>query len=236
VVGSLLTMARLDLSHPPRLPMVLPSILSADFARLGEECRLVLGLGADGLHVDVMDGHFVPNLTMGPAIVKSLRAALPDAWLDVHLMVTDPGQMLVPFAKAGADHLTFHAEVVPAADRAAMAGRIRDLGCTAGLALNPDRPIETDADSFGLFDMVLVMSVFPGFSGQSFIEDSIERCREVRQLVGNSVRVEMDGGIAPDTAKRVREAGCDMLVAASAIFGVQDDAKQEVIENLRGTE
>ncbi len=215
--------------------MVLPSILSADFARLGDDCREVLAMGADGLHVDVMDGHFVPNLTMGPAVVKSLRKALPAAWLDVHLMVDDPGPMLEPFAQAGADHLTVHAEVVPEAQRAAMVERIHGLGCSAGLALNPDRPIEADEASFGLFDLILIMSVYPGFSGQSFIPEAVERCRRARQLAPKTVRIEMDGGIAPETAPAVRAAGCELLVSASAIFGVESVARQRVIDELRGS-
>lgn len=226
--------SRFDLARPPRLPLILPSILSADFANLAADCRGVLSKGADGLHVDVMDGHFVPNLTMGPAIVKSLRAALPEVWLDVHLMVNDPGPMLEPFAKAGANHLTVHAEVVPQDQRSAMAQRIRDLGCTPGLALNPDRPIDLDAASFADFDMILVMSVFPGFSGQAFIEESLERCRAVRSKVGPNTRIEMDGGISPANADKVREAGCDVLVSASALFGVQDNARQGVLDQLRG--
>jgi len=216
--------------------MVLPSILSADFARLGDDCQQMLAAGADGLHLDVMDGHFVPNLTMGPAVVKSLRKALPAAWLDVHLMVNDPGPMLEPFAEAGADHLTVHAEVVPDAQRAAMVELIHSLGCSAGLALNPDRPIEADVASFGLFDLILVMSVFPGFSGQSFIAESVARCKQVRRSAPPTVRIEMDGGIAPDTAPRVRAAGCELLVSGSVLFGAKLTDRHGVIDVLRGTQ
>ena len=234
--------------------LVAPSILSADFARLGEDCDHVLrspdegGAGADLLHVDGMDGHFVPNLTMGPALVASLRRALPDAFLDVHVMVTDPIQYIAPFAEAGADHLTFHVE--PALDPRAGAGMaplsagydvaevaraVRDAGMTAGLAINPPTEL-TDGivEMCRGFELVLVMSVNPGFSGQAFIPGVLEKTRTLRDRLGEGVRIEMDGGIGLETAPACREAGADVLVAASAIFGVARADRARIIPELRG--
>jgi ribulose-phosphate 3-epimerase len=219
-------------SLPPRLPLVAPSILSADFANLAADCRDVLAAGADLLHVDVMDGHFVPNLTMGPALVASLRKALPGAFVDVHVMVTDPQQYVRPFAATGANHLTFHVE--PALNKNAGAGlsplsqgydprrladEVRAAGMTAGLGINPPTPVESILDLLPAFDLVLVMSVNPGFSGQAFIPSVLDKVRRVKPLLRPDQRLEMDGGIGPDTAAACREAGCDVLVSASAIFG-----------------
>ncbi|MEZ6210816.1 MAG: ribulose-phosphate 3-epimerase [Phycisphaerales bacterium] len=236
------------LTRPGRLPLIAPSILSADFAALGDECAHVLGeCGADVLHIDVMDGHFVPNVTMGAAVVKSLRKRLPNAFFDVHLMVTDPGQYIAGFADAGADHFTFHVE--PAVDRHAGAGdsplsrgydpravaeRVREAGMSAGLAVNPPTPVEWLEPYLDDFEMFLVMSVNPGFSGQAFIEGVLEKTKWLAGRVGEGQRVEMDGGVSPENAGRVRGAGCDVLVAASAIFGRPRTERAGVVRSLRG--
>jgi ribulose-phosphate 3-epimerase len=202
--------------------LIAPSILSADFARLGEECKAALAAGGDLLHVDVMDGHFVPNLSMGPAICASVHKALPDAMLDVHLMVTDPAAYIEPFAKAGASHVTFHIEVVK--DPRPLIASIHALGMSAGLAINPDTPAEAIVPFLGEIELALVMSVYPGFSGQSFISRVLPKTRALRDAGPKSMRVQMDGGVAPETAPACREHGCDVIVAASAIFGRGDYA------------
>ncbi|MEM8757202.1 MAG: ribulose-phosphate 3-epimerase [Planctomycetota bacterium] len=218
----------------PGRVLAAPSILAADFANLADDCRAAIKAGADVLHIDVMDGHFVPNLTFGPALVASLRRALPTACLDVHLMITDPAAFVGPFAEAGADHITFHAEVVDEAEARSLADRVRGLGCTAGLAINPDTPIESVAGWLDAFEMLLVMSVFPGFGGQSFIEETLASTRAAAEP-GRDLWVEMDGGLDPTTAPRAIEAGCDLVVAGSALFGRAREAWPGVIASLRGS-
>jgi ribulose-phosphate 3-epimerase len=194
-----------------------------------------------------MDGHFVPNLTLGPALVASLRRSLPDAFLDVHVMVTDPQQYVRPFADAGANHLTFHIEPVldPRAgtglsplsqgyDPRRLADQVRAAGMTAGLAINPPTPVESILDLVADFDLILVMSVNPGFGGQSFMDPVLEKVRVVKRRLRPDQRLEMDGGIAKDTSRSCREAGCDVLVAGSAVFGHPRNEWPGVIRAIRG--
>lgn len=201
---------------------IVPSILSADLWRLGEEVRRVESAGADWLHVDIMDGHFVPNLSFGPAVVRSLKGktSLP---LDVHLMVERPAQFVEPFAKAGADLLTIHLE---ANDNVCETLRqIRALGVKTGVSIKPDSEVTTLKPVLEQVDLILVMSVYPGFGGQSFLPGAPERIKEVRQLINESQRhiwLEVDGGINAQTAPQVIAAGADALVAGNAIFSAKD--------------
>ncbi len=197
--------------------LIAPSILSADFSALGAAMHEAEQAGADWFHIDVMDGHFVPNITMGPVVVRACRRAtsLP---LDVHLMITQPDRYLEAFARAGASVLTVHAEACPHLHRTLQ--NIRELGCMAGVALNPGTPVGVLSEVLDMLDLVLIMSVNPGFSGQAFIPRAIDKIAQVRaMLAGREVHVEVDGGINAETLPKVKAAGADVFVAASAIFG-----------------
>lgn len=223
------------LNNPPRLPLIFPSILSADFAAMGDQVADVLKLGADGVHIDVMDGHFAPNLTMGAVMVEALRRRFSDAYLDSHLMVQHPEDYVAPFAKAGSNCFTFHIEATMGRKQdheRDLIKRIRDAGMAAGVAINPPTPAEAVFHLLDEVDLVLVMSVHPGFSGQSFIEDVLDKTRAIKQRLAPTTRLQMDGGVGPTNAASVRRAGCDCMVAASAIFGVKDCAG--AIAALRG--
>ncbi len=201
---------------------VAPSILSADFARLREQVAEVLDAGARVIHVDVMDGHFVPPITVGPLIVASLReqAGAAGAALDVHLMIERPERHVGEFVKAGADSITFHAEATPHISYAA--GLLREHGVGVGLAINPATAVGALAEVAGAIDMALCMTVNPGWGGQPFIAHSIDKLQRVASIVGPEVTVQVDGGIDPDTAPACRQAGASVFVAGSAIFGHDD--------------
>jgi len=223
------------LQNPPRSPMIFPSILGADFTRMADECADVLDLGAEALHVDVMDGHFVPNLTMGPKMVADLRLCFPGVYLDVHLMVADPHRFVDPFAEAGANCLSFHIEATAGREdhhEHALIDHVRRAGCDVGIVVNPATPAEAIMHVVDAVDMVLVMSVNPGFSGQAFMAEVLPKTRAIRDAATPATRVEMDGGIGPHNAAQVRDAGCDVIVAASALFGASNRAA--ALAALRG--
>jgi ribulose-phosphate 3-epimerase len=213
---------------------VAPSILSADFARLGDQVQEVISAGASVIHVDVMDGHFVPPITMGPLVVDALAEPVhaAGALLDVHLMIERPERHVAEFARAGADVITLHPEATPHVHYAVNA--VREAGCRAGLALNPATPLEFARELAADLDLVLCMTVNPGWGGQPFILGSEVRVRRLRQLVGPDVAVEVDGGIDASTARQAVEAGADALVAGTATFRGGRDSYAANIAALRG--
>ncbi len=202
--------------------LIAPSLLAADFARLGEEARAVEAAGADWLHLDVMDGHFVPNITFGPLVVKALRphTTLP---LDVHLMIAPADPYLEAFAEAGADHIAIHPEAGPHLHRSLQ--KIRSLGKKAGVVLNPSTPVESVLWVMDLVDIIMVMTVNPGFGGQAFLSSQLPKVAALRKMIdatGRDIRLQIDGGVTPTTSRSLLEAGADTLVAGSAVYGAPD--------------
>ncbi len=211
---------------------IAPSILSANFAKLGEEVDKVLEAGADVVHFDVMDNHFVPNLTIGPLVCEALRKHGVTAPIDVHLMIEPVDRIVPDFAKAGASYITFHPEASVHIDRTLQL--IRDQGCKAGLVFNPGTPLHYLDYVMDKIDMILLMSVNPGFGGQSFIPSALDKLRQVRKIIDDSgfdIRLEIDGGVKTDNIRQIKEAGADTFVAGSAIFNQPDYHK--VIADMR---
>lgn len=211
-----------------------PSILSADFSKLGQEVEDVLEAGADWVHVDVMDGRFVPNITIGPLVVDALRKKLPDALLDCHLMIVEPEQRVEDFAKAGADIISVHAEQQATIHLHRVVNQIKQCGCMAGVVLNPGTPLSAIEYVLEEVDLILIMSVNPGFGGQSFIESQVDKVKELKaacKAKGVDPWIEIDGGVGPGNAYKMVDAGANALVAGSAVFNAPDYAK--AIEGIR---
>merc|ERR1719336_541261 len=211
-----------------------PSILSADFSKLGQEVEDVLEAGADWVHVDVMDGRFVPNITIGPLVVDALRKKLPDAILDCHLMIVEPEQRVADFAAAGADIISVHAEANSTIHLHRTVNQIKNLGCMAGVVLNPGTPLSQIEYVLEEVDLILVMSVNPGFGGQSFIESQVDKIKELKAMCkakGVDPWIEIDGGVGPANAHKVVDAGCNAIVAGSAVFNAPD--YKEAVKAIR---
>ncbi|MDH5445293.1 MAG: ribulose-phosphate 3-epimerase [Gammaproteobacteria bacterium] len=213
--------------------LIAPSILSADFARLGEEVDNVLKAGADIVHFDVMDNHYVPNLTIGPLVCEALRKHGVTAPIDVHLMVKPVDRIIPDFAKAGATYITFHPEASEHIDRTLQL--IKGEGCKTGLVFNPATSLDYLKYEIDNVDMVLLMSVNPGFGGQSFIPSALDKLREARRIIdasGRDIRLEIDGGVKVDNIREIKEAGADTFVAGSAIFGAKNDSDANVYDTV----